>query len=183
MPNPAADETRVMQRKGRTFLLILGACAFVALGFWLMFLDDATIRSLHRHSQPLVARGIGLVSVLFFGACVVKGVGELFNREPGLVLNGSGLLDNSSSGSVGLVPWSDIVDVGTFRIRNQEMVVVKVRNPQEYVRRGSTIRQALNKANQNLCGSPIAIVPGKLGMHTPELLSLVERYRQKYGKS
>jgi hypothetical protein len=162
-------------------VLILGACAFVVLGAWLLSLDETTIRSQRRFNDPIHVYGTGLVSIVFFGACGVLGIRKLLDKRPGLVFNSAGVVDNSSGVSAGLIPWSEIVGAEVFEIHKQKMLIIKVRNPQKYIERGGMLKQALNKANYKMCGSPIAITSNTLKIDFFELLSLFHQYAQKYG--
>ena len=177
------EEKVIELSKNKILLLILGSCAFVALGAWLLSLDEATIQSQRRFSNPIVVHGIGLLSVIFFGACGAFGIRKLFDRKPGLVFNSSGIIDHSSGVSAGLIPWSEILGAEIYEIHKQKMLIIKVRNPQKYIERGGRLKQALNKANQKMCGSPIAITSNALKINFSELLSLFNQYKKKYGNA
>lgn len=176
-----ADETRIMASRSRALAAVLGACVFVAAGFWLLSLDDATIRSLRGHDHPLVVRGFAVVAIVFFGACAVKAGASLFDRKPRLVLNESGLIDCSGGTAAGPVAWPEIVDMGLRYVRRQEMLVVTVRDPHKYAERGSKLQRSLMKANQAMWGSPIVIAIGTLAIRSSRLQSLLQHYRRKYG--
>jgi hypothetical protein len=167
--------------KKKVLLLILGSCAFVALGGWLLSLDEAIIQSQHR--SPMLIHGIGFVAVAFFGLIGVFGIKKLFDKKPGLTFNSSGIIDNSSGVSAGLIPWSEVVGAEIFEMHKQKMLIIKVRNPQKYIERGGRLKQMLNKANYKMCGSPIAVTSSALKVNFPELLSLFNQYRQKYGNA
>jgi hypothetical protein len=179
----AIDENIIELSKKKILLLILGSCAFVVLGAWLLSLDEATIQSQRRFDNPLLIHGAGLVSIVFFGACGVFGIKKLFDKKAGLIFNSSGIVDNSSGVSAGLIPWSEILGAEILEIHKQKMLIIKVRNPQKYIERGGTLKQALNKANHKICGSPIAITSNALRINFSELLSLFNQYKQKYGNA
>lgn len=179
------DETIIALSKTKLVLLLLGSAAFVAAGAWLLSLDPATVRS-HRafgafFNDPLFARGLGLLSILFFGICGAYALKALFDKKPGLVLNDSGFVDNASAVAAGFIPWSEVVGVGVFEVNKQRTLIVEVADPQKYVGRGGALRRALNKANYKLSGSPITIPSTALSIGFPELVSLFDRYRQTYG--
>jgi hypothetical protein len=172
------DEAIVELSKKKVFLIILGSCAFVALGVWLLFLDEATIQSQRR--SPMLVHGIGLVAVAFFGLIGAFGIKKLFDKKPGLVFNSSGIVDNSSAVSAGLIPWSEILGAEIFETHKQKMLIIKVRYPQKYIERGGQLKQLLNKANYKMCGSPIAITSSGLKVNFQELLSLFSQYHKRY---
>lgn len=179
----SVDEKVIALSKNKIFLLILGSCAFVVLGIWLLSLDEVTIHSQRRFGSPLLVHGVGIVSIVFFGVIGAFGVKKLFNNKPGLVLNSSGVIDNSSGVSAGLIPWSEILSAETYEIHKQKMLIIKVRNPQKYIEQGGALKRALNNANHKMCGSPIAITSNTLKVDFSELLSLFEEYKQRFGNA
>ena len=177
------DNQKVIElSKFKVLLLILGACAFVAAGLWMLQMDPAEIAAQRRFNSPAVVYAMGWASIVFFGLCGVLGARKMFDRKPGLVLSSAGILDNSSGVSAGLIPWSEIVGFSIFEMQNQKMLIVKVSNPEKYIERGGSLRRALNKANFKMCGSPIAITSNSLKIRFDELLDSCNQYLARYGK-
>lgn len=177
----SGDETIIALSKKKLMLILLGAAGFVAAGVWMFSLDDASILSRRRFNDPLYVHGLGLLSIVFFGSCGLFALKKLFDQKPALVLNNSGFVDNSSSASAGFIPWSEVVGAEIFEIQQQKMLVIKVRNPEEYIARGSSLKRTLNKANYKMVGSPISISSGALAINFSELVSLFDQYQRKYG--
>jgi hypothetical protein len=177
----SADETIIERSKAKIVLLMLLSCAIVALGAWLFSLDEATIRSQRRFNNPMFVHGIGLVTVLIFGLCVLVGLKMLFDKKPGLVFNSSGIVDNASDVAAGFIPWSEIVGTRVLEIQKQKTLIIGVRDPQKYIDRGGALRRTLNKSNYKMVGSPIAISSSTLKINFSELVSLFDQYRHKYG--
>jgi len=176
------DELVIELSKNKIVLLIVGSCAFVALGVWLS-VDAESIVPESPIKDPLFVRGAGLAGIIFFGFCGVYGIKKLFDKRPGLVLNSSGIIDNSSAIAAGFIPWSEILGAEIFQIYRQKMLIIKVRDPEMYIARGSALKRMLNRANHKTCGSPIAITSNSLKIAFPELLSTFEQYHQKFGQS
>lgn len=175
------NEKRIELSKTKIFLLTLGSIAFVALGDWLASLAPEKIVT-ELHKSPLFVHGIGLISIFFFGLAGIFCLRKLFDNRPGLIFNSSGIVDNSSAVAAGLIPWMDISGAETREIRNQKLLVIKLKDPQKYIERGSNLKQTLNKANYKLCGSPVAITSNTLKIGYAELLSIFNQYHQKYGQ-
>ena len=169
--------------KGKIVLLILGSCAFLVLGGFFLILDDATIQSQPRTNSPLLVHTVGFIAVVFSGATGVFGVKKLFDNRPGLILNSSGIIDNSSGVSAGLIPWTEILGSEIQKIGRQRFLVIKVRNPQKYIERGGALKRVVNRANNRLCGSPIAIASTALNVKFSELVKLFDEYKQRYGNA
>ncbi|MFN7944005.1 MAG: STM3941 family protein [Blastocatellia bacterium] len=176
-----SDETIIELNKTKIVLLLLGAAAFVAAGIWMFSLDAASIQSQRRLNDPMYVHGLGLVSIVFFGIFGLLALKMLFDKKPGLVFNNSGIVNNASSVSPGFIPWSEVVGAEIFEIQRQKMLIIKVRDHQEYIARGSTLRRALNKANYKMAGSPICISANALKIDFSELVSLFDQYQRKYG--
>lgn len=176
-----SDETIIELNKTKIALLLLGASAFVAAGIWMFTLDDASVQSQRRFNDPLFVHGLGLAAIVFFGICGLYALKKLFDGKPGLVFNSSGIVDNASSASAGFIPWSEVVGAEIVEIQKQKMLIIKVRDPQKYIARGSVLRRTLNKANYKMVGSPISISSNAPGIEFSELVSLFDRYRRKYG--
>ena len=175
------DEKRIELSKTKIVLLIFLAIGFVALGAWLFSLEPAEIVT-HMHRSPLYVHGIGLACILFFGFAGIAGFRKLFAKGPGLVLNSSGIVYNPKDTAEGFIPWTDISGAEVFEVRRTKMLVVKLKDPQKYIERGSSLKQTLSKASYNMCGSPISINSGTLKMSFAELLSTFNQYHQKYGQ-
>jgi hypothetical protein len=180
----STDETIIELSRTKLVLLILGAFAFVVAGVWLLSLDAAEIRSGRGFrfffNDPTVVYGAGLASILFFGACGLYGLRKMFDKKPGLVLNSDGIVDNASGVAAGFIPWSEVIGSGVVEIQKQKMLVIGVRDPQKYIDRGGALRRAMNRANSGMTGSPIAIPSVTLKINFSELVSLFNRYQQKY---
>jgi hypothetical protein len=181
----SADETIIELSKTKLILLVLGSCAFVVAGAWMLSLDAAEIRSGRSFrlffNEPLVVYGAGLTAILFFGLCGLYGLKKMFDKRPGLVLNSSGVVDNASAAAAGFIPWSEILGAGVYEIQKQKMLIIAVRDPQKYVDRGSALKRTFNKANYKMSGSPVAISSVTLKIDFAELVSLFNQYHQKYG--
>lgn len=176
----SSDETIIKPGKTKILLLLLGASAFVALGILMLSLDDAIIRSQRRFNDPVYVRALGLVSIVFFGSCGLYALKMLFDKKPALVFNSSGIIDNASSVSAGFIPWSEVVGAEICEIQKQKLLVIKVRDPREYIARGGSLRRALNRANYSMVGSPISIASNTLAINFSELVSLFDLYQRKY---
>jgi hypothetical protein len=174
------DERIIKTSKRKIVLLLLGACVFVAIGIWMFSRDDASIQSGRSMNDPMLVHGLGLVAIVFFGIFGLVGLKKLFDNKPALILNNSGVIDNASSVSAGFIPWSDVVGARIVNVQKQKILVINVRDPEEYIARGNLLKQTLNKANYNMVGSPISISANVLAMNFSELTSLFDQYQRKY---
>ncbi|MDR2213783.1 MAG: hypothetical protein LBE21_09200 [Pseudomonadales bacterium] len=173
--------TVIALSKTKILLLIAGALGFVLLGYWMVQLGPAEAGPQPWFSSLSLVHGIGMISIIFFGACFGAALKKLIDKTPGLVLDSSGLHDNSSGISAGFVPWSDITGFGVWELDGQQILVVKVLDPQKYIARGGLIGRQLKRANLKLTGSSVTISATALKIDFAELSSLCEAYLLKYG--
>lgn len=181
----STDETIVELSKTKILLALLGAGAFVAAGVYWLSLDENAIRSQRGFrflfNNPTYVYLVGTAAIILFGFLGLLALTKLFNRKPGLAFNNVGIVDNASSLSVGLIPWSDVVGWEIFEIQNQKLLIIKVNDPQKYFDRGNSVKRALNKGGFG--GNPIAISSITLKMNFPELVALFDEYQRKYGNT
>ena len=179
------DEKIIELSKTKILLGILGSIAFVVAGAWMLRLDAELIRSSSSYrlffNNAAVAYGLGFAAIVVFGILGLLFFRKLFDKEPGLILNSAGIVDNASAASAGFVPWSDVLGTAVFEMQKQKMLVVRVKDPEKYVERGSAIKQKLNKANYNMVGSPITISATTLKTNFADLCSVFDEYQRKYG--
>ena len=178
----AMDETTIELSKTKLVVLLLGASAFVALGYWMLSLDSAIIEAQPRFNNPLLFHGLGGVLMALSGTFGGLALRKLFDNKPGLVFNQLGILDNSSTFSAGLVPWEEISGFGVYETHKQKMLVVFVVDPSKYIEVGGSLRRYLIRASSHMSGSPIVITPSALKTDFDELHRLFGTYFSKYAK-
>jgi len=178
----AADELAIELSKSKTILIILGSFGFVAAGYWLFSMDAAEMKGLPI-DDPLLIHGVGIAGMVFFGLTGILGVRKLFDKRPGLVLNSAGIIDNSSALAAGFIPWSEITGAAIYEVHRQKLLMIKVRNPEEFIHRGNVFKRAIVQINSKMSGSPIMISSNTLKTNFAELLSTFEQYHRKYGQS
>lgn len=179
------DETIIELNRTKLLLLVLGSCAFVLVGVWLLTFDAGEIRAGRSFrlffNNPLVVYGAGLATIVSFAFTGQYALRKMFDKRPGLVLNSEGIIDNASASAAGFIPWSEVAGSGIYEIQKTRMLVIGLRDPQKYLGRGNALKRTLNKANSNMVGSPVSISSTALKIEFAELVSLFERYYQKYG--
>ena len=181
----SSDETIVALSKTKILLALLAAGAFAAAGVHWLTLDADHIRSERAFAllfnSPPIVYAIGLAAILMFALVLVLSIKKLFDRKPGLIFNSEGILDNASSLSAGLIPWSDVVGSEIMEIQDNKILIIKVKDPQKYFERGNSLKKAFNKGGYN--GNPIGISTITLKVKFPELVALFNQYHQKYGNT
>jgi hypothetical protein len=92
------EKIEIPLSKNKLFLGIGGSILFVILGVWLF----TNAESFQEHSfrilrNPMIAKGVGILSILFFGATGIFGFKKLFDKKVGLTIDSNGITDNSNA--------------------------------------------------------------------------------------
>ena len=164
--------------KKKIFLMLVGALAFVAIGLWFI-ISPPTITNSYWGNPTIIALA-GYASIIFFGLCAFFLIRKLPDNKPGLIIDQTGLTDNSSGVSAGQVLWSDIEAISVIEIHRQKLIMLKVRNPQEYIdKQTSGFKRKMMQMNFKLYGTPLSITSNGLKISFEELLStLTEKLKQ-----
>jgi len=159
--------------KNKLILMILGSIIFIALGFWLIIVRPPVLFFNKADSAPIDLI-VGIAGILFFGLCFVYIAKKLADNNPGLIINSDGITDNSSGVSAGLIPWKDINEITKETIANQDFLVIKVKNPEEYINRQTgLIKRKAMEMNYKSFGSPINISSNGLKCNFNELYQII----------
>jgi hypothetical protein len=174
------DEMAIELSKKKWLLIIALSALFVIMGFWVLTLDPEAVKSLDSNSTKVHV--YGWVLVICFGGIGIHGLIKLFDKKPGLQFTKTGVIDNTCSGSAGLIPWSDILGTEIYdEPSGQRMLVVKVTNPDRYIETGGSLQRSAKKANLYMCGSPIKISSIGLKINFDELVDIFNAYISRYG--
>jgi hypothetical protein len=176
------DEKIIRLSKTKIVLAIVGCCLFIVTGIWLLTIDPLTIKSSSLFVNPIVFRGAGLMSIVVFGYFLILGATRLLDKKPGLILNNLGIINNSS-GINRFIPWSDIVGFYTLEIFGQQILFVRLVEPQKYIQIDGATQRSIAEMNYKLYGSPVAISSNALQINFTDLLKVVREYSDKYGET
>ncbi|AYA35859.1 hypothetical protein D3Y59_01625 [Hymenobacter oligotrophus] len=141
----------------RHALLTFGGLAFVAMGVWLLVKTDKW--------------GLGLVSILFFGACAAVGIWQMVDTRPRLRITDEGILDRTLG--VGLIRWTDIADAYVNAVNREHFICLHLHNEEEYVGRLSPLRRKLANANHALGFTTISINLSGVDINPEQLLEYI----------
>lgn len=160
--------------KQKITFLLLGALLFVVLGAWLVLQPEKFAHGPGSLLGRPTVRVVGIAGILFFGICAVYAFRKLLDNKPGLIIDETGLTDNSGGVSAGHILWTDISDLSVISIQKQQFILLRVRNPQDYIdRQKGTFRKKMMQLNFKLYGSPLTITANGLKMTFAELHRLI----------
>ena len=141
---------------------------FVAIGLLLII---GTL-NLYNHPKGNIIYVLisGVSSLLFFGLCAINIGIKLLDKNPGLIIDNLGINDNSSGVSVGQIFWSDIESISVYQIFRAKFIILKVKNPQEYIHKQANLfKRKMMIMNYKMCGSPLSIGSNALEISFNEL--------------
>lgn len=175
MDSSSENRLAIPLSKGKGILILLGAAFFVIASFWLWSVAD----NQSRYSPELIS-GAAIVGTLFFGACGIYAAIKLFDTQPGLVLDESGIFDNSSAVSVGQIPWHDISDICELAVANQKFVSIIVIDPKKYIEKCGFVKRQIGALNFRHYGSPINISSNTLQFSHEDLVETVLSFQRRF---
>jgi hypothetical protein len=93
------NQIEIPLSKSKLFLGIGGSILFVILGFFLI----TVIAGEQTPFNPMLIKGVGILSVVFFTITGIYSVRKISDKKIGLTLDETGITDNSSGVSVGFI--------------------------------------------------------------------------------
>jgi hypothetical protein len=164
--------------KRKVALIFLGSLAFVAVSIWMWSNAD----DFQPRYPPLFVKGAALFAGVFFAFCAIYSCVKLFDQRPGLVVDGEGIIDNSSGVAAGRIGWDEIVGLQVFQISRQRFLTVLVSDPKKYASRGPFFTRMANAASMRMTGSPINISASTLSLNFDDLVEMLTATFEKCGK-
>ena len=158
--------------KAKIVLMLTGALAFVALGLWFVISPPAI--QTFQWITPATIKIVGYVSIIFFGLCAFFCIRKLSDKNPGLIIDEKGLIDNSSGLSAGPILWSDIENLSVIEIHGQKLIMLHVKNPQHYIdRHTNLLKRKGMELNNKMYGTPLSISSNGLKTSFDYLLTIL----------
>jgi hypothetical protein len=169
---PTKNSIEIPLSKKKITLILIGSIVFVVLGVWFVMEPDKFSRGPLRN--PTVVTIVGIAAIVFFGICALYALRKLPDNKPGLIMDESGLTDNSSAVSAGHIRWADINDLSVITIQKQKFILLHVNNPQDYIdRQRGSLKRKMMQLNFKLYGSPLTLNTNGLKVTFDELHKLI----------
>lgn len=176
------EKIEIPLSKGKLRIILILSVIFVAIGFWFIIYPPEINNTIL--DIPTLLWVSGVSSILFFGFCVYIVIKKLKDKSPGLIVDETGITDNSSGIAAGHIPWNDILAIRSIKFATQNFIIIIVRNPEKYI--GLQTKPALKKAvqyNHKNFGSPISISEASLKCNFKELEDILNSALSKNKKS
>ena len=119
--------------------------------------------------------------ILFFGFSCYIWIKKLFFGNPAIVIEKSGITDNSTTFSAVYIPWDEIKDIKANRLWSGNFVSISLKNPQIFIslQKNRKTRRLL-QANYNRTEYPITISTGLLNISSIKLVELLKNNLSRY---
>jgi hypothetical protein len=169
------DQIEISLSKVKLTFLLLGSLLFV-IGGVLFILFPAEFQGTGYRNRPQwEILTVGYVCAIFFGACGIIAILQLFNSKPGLIIDNSGITIPGLFSSA-FIAWNMIDKFDIINISRTKLVAIYLKNPNEYIEKLSnpTVRK-LALFNLNNYGAPLSISANSLKCNTNELLTFLRR--------
>ena len=107
----------------------------------------------------------------------------LLSKSPGLVINPSGIIDNTTGISAGKISWNNIKRTYVTQLRSGSFLTIEVSDPEQYLKQGNYLSRVFKWVNHVFFHSPIHISSHALDISFSEMVETIEQYHKKYGRS
>ncbi len=157
--------------RGKLIFLLLGSLLFVGLG---ILFSVAFPRELYKEvpSGGVLLRIIGIISILFFGACGIEIIRQMLDTRPRLIIDDRGIFDRTLS--TPLIPWSSISDAQIMQIRRSKFIAPRLRDEEERYNALSPLRRMMSSANQGLGFNRFNLNITALNISADALLAIIK---------
>ena len=136
----------------KILLGIVGSLLMVSLSIFAFTVADYQTRY-----SPTLMKMTGILGALFFLATGIYGCAKTFDAKLGLIIDDSGILDNTNAASVGLIRWPDITKITTEKVASTRFLLVYVTNPEAYIKNTNGLKRKLMEGNYKMYGTPLSI--------------------------
>lgn len=134
--------------------------------------------------SPTIFKVISVIVFLFFIVVAGSYGKNIKNSAAGLTINLTGIDDQSSSISHGLIKWKDVTGISKVKTASSKLLVISVKKPKKYLdnAKNSAVKRVLNQ-NISQYKTPIVINVGILDTSLEELEILLKSHSGKFGHS
>ena len=167
----------IYQNKLKLLVLLLGSFIFIILGFIFLFLD------LELTYSPSIIKGIGFISILFFGACFLVIFKKTIENKPALIIDENGITDYSTALQVGLVKWNEIKDIQFTTFSRQHFLSIYTYDKDLIINRTNAFQKTMNQMNKKLMDSQINIPYKNLKCDPVQLGEAINYFWEEFYKN
>jgi hypothetical protein len=159
-----AKEPIIIPTKKSSILLgVLISAIFIGIGI-VMLNTDAT----RRYSSTFL-HTVGFFGTAFFGLGFLYFFKRLFENKPGLILDETGLWNNSSIISSHTIKWSELRGVRLRTIGKEKILLLNFKDKESFIKKFNLFERFLFRINMSMSNAPFAISTRTLKCDVEEL--------------
>lgn len=114
------ERIEIYLNKQRLIILLVSTIAFFGIGIWFVANPGNFKKGLV--GNPDVVSGIGMLTIVVFGLSAFAVVKKMIDQQPGIIIDKTGITDNSSGISAGHITWREIKEIKTTKLLNKKFV-------------------------------------------------------------
>ena len=173
------ERLEIYSSKKKSFLLLIGSLLFIIGGIWI-FINAENLTSF-RSRNPIFLKGIGIISVLFFGFGVYVSIKQLITNQLLLVIDKAGINVNPRKSTSKSIEWKNVDGFSELKIQSQKFVIIQVNNSDFWIENESNqMRKKIMKFNLNNYGSPFNLSANSMQINYAELMRVLYENLNKY---
>lgn len=174
-----ADRIEIPISKFKTLFLLIIGLAFVVGGVEFIMHPETFAKSTTRNTPVFFITLIGYVCAIFFGLCTAIAIFQLFNNNPGLIIDENGIVIPGLFSKT-FVAWHDIEEFNIVRINRTKLIGIYLKDPEKCIEQQNNFftKQAASFSYKTV-GTPMSITTNNLKCNSDELYALLtERLNQ-----
>jgi len=168
-----ANELIIPKNKTKPIKYFIVSLLLCILGLLFITTPEWFIRS----NNPGVIKIVGYIFIILFGAFTLMFSQKVFDKQPGMILDNEGFIDNTSGVNTGKVKWKDITEIFIKEALDQRFIMLKVKDPNVYMQREKNpLKIRIMNMNNSLYETPINISPKGLKISFEALLRKLKEH-------
>ena len=168
------NELIIKQNRLKQLGLTLLGLLMVLVSILLLIIDVDIL------STKIIAKFIGLFGTIFFGVCFLFILKNLINPKEILIVNHLGITDNSSTTSIGFIPWEYINDAFLIKVLDQEFISLDIKDPDILFQNISASKRWFINLNSRFDFSKINITLNSSNYKCEDVLMVINYFLNKH---
>jgi len=178
------ERTEITLSKWKLVKLLFYSSLFIVAGLWMLLRQPETGNPVFNNFWlKNIAAGGGVL--LGIGG-MLSGIKKLSDTKPGVIIDETGLTDNSGMLSVGFIPWADVTAVAERVVKSsfaskEQFITLYLRNPDAYINKQKNgLKRRMMNMNYKYAGSPVSISSNTLKIKFDPLFRMVQEAFEFY---
>lgn len=165
----------IRANKKKSIKIIFYGFLLIGMGIFLLVIADS-----QQILPPFAVKLIAYVSLAVFTPMLIYIFYRLFDDSPRIILDSTGIIDNSTLTSPGFIPWREIAGFEMKEVFETQFIGIVLKNHDAVNRSLHPAAQFFNSLNKRLYKSSHMISTQDLNIEFDELTELIYQYHQKY---